>query len=63
MVNRHMLMEMLRATFENAQEAARWWRTPHPMLQGQSPATTARSQQGAQRVRDILVSLRYGGVV
>lgn len=63
MVTRFMLVDMLRATFESPQEAARWWRTPHPMMQGRSPAVTARSRQGAALVRDILVSLRFGGVV
>ena len=63
MVTRSMLMEMLRATFVTPKEAARWWRTPHTMMQGRSPAATARSQQGKELVRDILVSLRFGGVV
>ena len=35
----------------------------HPMLDGESPLECAKSGFGAQRVKDILVAIRYGGVV
>lgn len=49
-------------TFETEAEAMQWLRRPHPMLDGDDPLTAARTSFGAQRVKDILVALRYGGV-
>ena len=63
MVTRTTLMALMRDTFETPQDADKWWRAPHPLLEGRSPAATARSQRGAEQVRDILISLRFGGVV
>ena len=50
-------------TFETEAEAMQWLRKPHPMLDGDDPLTAARTSFGAQRVKDILVAVRYGGVV
>lgn len=50
-------------TFETAEEAATWLRKPHPMLDGEAPLECAKSGYGAQRVKDILVAVKYGGVV
>lgn len=50
-------------TFETPQEASTWLRKPHPMLDGESPLECAKSGFGAQRVKDILVATKYGGVV
>lgn len=50
-------------TFATHEEAAQWLRRPHPMLEGEAPLVCAKSAFGAQRVKDILVSLKYGGVV
>ena len=63
MVTRTALMALMRDVFESQKDAEKWWRAPHPMLNGRSPAATARSQRGAEQVRDILISLRFGGVV
>lgn len=49
-------------TFETEDEALQWLRKPHPMLDGDDPLTAARTSFGAQRVKDILVAIRYGGV-
>jgi putative toxin-antitoxin system antitoxin component (TIGR02293 family) len=49
-------------TFETEAEAMQWLRRPHPMLDGDDPLTAARTSFGAQRVKDILVAIRYGGV-
>lgn len=49
-------------TFETEAEATQWLRRPHPMLEGDDPLTAARTSFGAQRVRDILLAIRYGGV-
>jgi hypothetical protein len=33
------------------------------MLDGDSPLEAAKTSFGAQRVKDILIAIRYGGVV
>ena len=50
-------------TFDNRAEAFEWMKSPHPMLEGDSPLTAARTSYGTQRVKDILLSIKYGGVV
>ena len=54
---------LAKETFETPEEAAGWMRQPHPMLDGESPLECAKSGFGAQRVKDILVAIKYGGVV
>lgn len=48
--------------FETEAEAMQWLRRPHPLLDGDDPLTAARTSFGAQRVKDILLAVRYGGV-
>lgn len=50
-------------TFETEAQAADWLRRPHPMLEGDTPLEAAKSSYGAERVKDILLALKYGGVV
>lgn len=57
------LDSLAKETFETADEAAGWMRKAHPMLDGESPLECAKSGFGAQRVKDILVAIKYGGVV
>lgn len=57
------LDRLAKETFETPEEAAGWMRQSHPMLDGESPLECAKSGFGAQRVKDILVAIRYGGVV
>lgn len=54
---------MARDTFETQEEAAAWLRQPHPMLDGETPLDCAKSSFGAERVKDILNAVKYGGVV
>lgn len=54
---------LAKETFETPEEAAAWMREPHPMLGGEAPIECAKSGFGAQRVKDILVAIKYGGVV
>lgn len=49
-------------TFATDEEASRWLRQPHPLLDGQTPLDRAKSDSGALRVRDILLAIKYGGV-
>lgn len=57
------LDDLAKGTFESPEEAAAWLRRSHPMLDGESPLECAKSGYGAQRVKDILVAIKYGGVV
>lgn len=57
------LVSLARETFETPGEASEWLRRPHPMFDGASPLECAKSSAGALRVRDILVSIKHGGVV
>ena len=57
------LGQMAADTFETEDEASAWLRRPHPMLEGDSPLELAKTSYGAQRVKDILIAIRYGGVV
>jgi putative toxin-antitoxin system antitoxin component (TIGR02293 family) len=57
------LGQMATDTFETEDEASAWLRRPHPMLDGDSPLELAKTSYGTQRVKDILIAIRYGGVV
>jgi putative toxin-antitoxin system antitoxin component (TIGR02293 family) len=57
------LDQMAGDTFASDDEAAAWLRRPHPMLDGESPLEAAKTSFGAQRAKDILVAVKYGGVV
>jgi uncharacterized protein (DUF2384 family) len=50
-------------TFATEEEASRWLRQPHPLLDGEAPLDCAKSRSGALRVKDILLTIKYGGVV
>lgn len=63
-VLRVLELEALAAdTFETEEVALGWLRRPHPMLDGDSPLTAAKTSYGAQSVKDILVAIKYGGAV
>jgi putative toxin-antitoxin system antitoxin component (TIGR02293 family) len=47
--------------FKSEEAAHDWLARPHPIL-GDSPSAAAATPAGAQRVRDVLVMLKYGGV-
>lgn len=57
------LDQMASDTFEEEAEASQWLRKPHPMLEGETPLEAAKTSYGAQRVKDILLAIKYGGVV
>lgn len=57
------LGQMAADTFETEDEASAWLRRPHPMLEGDSPLAAAKTSFGAQRVKDLLIAVRWGGVV
>ena len=57
------LGQMAADTFETEDEASAWLRRPHPVLEGDSPLEAAKTSFEAQRVKDIRIAIRYGGVV
>ena len=59
----HELVRLARETFETAEEARAWLKRPHPMLGGAPPLECAKTRRGAQRVKDILLAIKHGGVV
>ncbi len=57
------LDQMACDTFESEADASHWLHQPHPMLDGATPLETAKTGYGTQRVKDILLAIKYGGVV
>ena len=49
--------------FGTSEAAAQWLKRPHPLLNGETPLLFAVSEFGATGVRNMLVAIRYGGVV
>ena len=58
-----LLDQMASDTFESDAEAFAWLRRPHPLLDGETPIEVAKNAAGAQRVKDILQAIKYGGIV
>lgn len=57
------LYEMSTDTFETPDEALAWIQRAHPLLEGETPLEAAKTSYGASRVKDILLAIKYGGVV
>lgn len=57
------LERMATDTFETAKDAAQWLQNPHPLLDEKTPLQVAQTEAGAQRVKSILVAIKYGGVL
>ena len=57
------LEELAKEIFETERQAAKWLGRQHPMLNGETPCSCAKSSCGAQRVKDILLSIKYGSAV
>jgi len=57
------LDQLAQDTFETEAEALQWLREPHALLDGETPFEAAKTSFGAQRVKDMLLAIQYGGVV
>ena len=57
------LEAMATDTFESDDAAHGWLRRQHPMLEGECPLEAAKTSFGTRRVKDMLVAIKYGGVV
>ncbi|MNU11011.1 hypothetical protein D3C72_2585430 [compost metagenome] len=53
----------MRAAEVFGSEAPTWMAEPHDLLNGKSPKEYATNEAGCSRVRQILNSIEYGGVV
>ena len=54
------IQELALAVWENRENAQEFLSTPHALLDGIPPAVVARTPEGAERVRRILLALEYG---
>lgn len=57
------LTQMAEDTFSSIEDATDWLSRAHPMLDGETPIECAKTSFGAERVKSVLVALKYGGVV
>lgn len=48
--------------FTSADAALAWLTKPHPLLDGMTPAEAAQSEIGAEKVHNLLMSTKFGGV-
>ena len=48
--------------FGSVEQARKWLHKEHPLLDGMAPSDYADNEFGAQKVRGMLASLKYGGV-
>ena len=48
--------------FCHEKDASQWMRTAHVLLEGESPLEAAKTSFGANHVKNILMSIKYGGV-
>lgn len=48
--------------FVSTDDIERWFAKPHPLLDGETPFQMATTEAGAEKVRSLLVAIKYGGV-
>lgn len=55
------LRDMAADVFASENDAATWLQTPHPLLDNEKPLDAIKTSYGAQLVRNLLMSTKYGG--
>jgi putative toxin-antitoxin system antitoxin component (TIGR02293 family) len=53
--------DMAEDVFATETAASTWLRTPHPLLDNEVPLDMVRTSYGAQLVKNLLMSTKYGG--
>jgi putative toxin-antitoxin system antitoxin component (TIGR02293 family) len=53
--------DMAADVFATEDGASTWLRTPHPLLDSERPLDAAKTSYGAQTVKNLLMSTKYGG--
>ena len=48
--------------FVSTDDIESWFAKPHPLLYGETPLRTATTETGAEKVRSLLVAIKYGGL-
>jgi uncharacterized protein (DUF2384 family) len=56
------LMQLAAETFETEDEAKGWLDRQHPLLDHATPRQMAHTAAGAERVKCLLIAIKYGGV-
>ncbi|MBO9514315.1 MAG: DUF2384 domain-containing protein [Variovorax sp.] len=54
---------LVRAAEVFGEDGPAWMTRPHPLLDGKTPLEFASNEFGAERVREILTAIEYGGAV
>lgn len=57
------LERLAEGTFASRVDAHSWLLRPHPLLDGASPLQVGKTEDGARKIQDMLVSIKHGGVV
>ena len=55
--------QLANEVFASETEAWTWLNSPHPMFDDRSPLRAAEIPTGADRVKEILLSIKHGGAV
>lgn len=53
--------QLARDAFDTVETALAWLRRPHPLLAEKAPFDWAKSAYGSERVKEILIAIKYGG--
>lgn len=53
--------DMAADIFATEEGASTWLRAPHPLLDNERPLDAAKTSYGAQAVKNLLLSTKYGG--
>jgi putative toxin-antitoxin system antitoxin component (TIGR02293 family) len=56
-------IEVAETVFQSKEDIRRFMTTPHPLLEGRAPMDMCQTSTGMQRVQDLLLGMKFGGVV
>lgn len=57
------IKQLATEVFGSPETASKWLSKPHPLFGSKPPIGEIRSSYGAQHVKDVLLAIKYGGVV
>lgn len=57
------LAALAATVFGTLESGIQWLRRPHPVFLGRAPLVYANNEFAARRVREVLIAIRFGGVV
>ncbi len=56
-------IEVAETVFLSEEDIRRFMTTPHPILEDRTPTEMCQTSTGMQRVQDLLLGIKFGGVV